>query len=119
MDNKKIEFNIEEYFKSIKDVEKSSAIATLKTLIKFLDQDTSITAVGLRNNVRSAIDQLIEIDCSTEVESVAEIYFRFITLSASSFDVSNIFLTFIFSSYFNFRNSMLSNRNCLGEVIYI
>lgn len=46
-----------------------------------------MTALGLRENVRSAIEHLKDIEPQTEVESVAEIYFRFITLSASEFDV--------------------------------
>lgn len=83
----KCEFNIEEYFSLIYDEGKSAAIATLKTLMKFLENDSSSTAVGLAKNVRAAIDRLKEIDCRTEVESVAEIYFRFITLSSSYFDV--------------------------------
>ena len=46
------------------------------------------TAFGLRENVRQAIETLKELDPITEVESVAEIFFRFITLTASNYDVS-------------------------------
>ena len=81
-------FNLEKFFAESRAEEKSSAIATLKTLIEFLNQDTSLTAIELSKNVRGAIDRLKELDCRTEVESVAEIYFRFITLSAGKFDVS-------------------------------
>ncbi|XP_054155082.1 translation initiation factor eIF-2B subunit alpha-like [Oppia nitens] len=67
-------------------VESSPAIATLKTLIEYLKRDESTTASGLRDNVRSAIELLKNTESRTEVESVAEIYFRFITLKASEYD---------------------------------
>lgn len=89
------EFDIEKYFNSVYSEESSAAIATLKTLIQFLNKDNSSTAIELSKNVRNAINKLKEIDFRTEVESVAEIYFRFITLSASKFDVCTMFTNFI------------------------
>lgn len=67
--------------------EQSAAIATLKTLIDFLQADSSGSVTELSKNIRSAINTLKELDCRTEVESVAEIYFRFITLRAEKFVV--------------------------------
>lgn len=52
----------------------------------------ALTATGLRENVRAAIDILKDVDPVTEVESVAEIYLRFITLKASEHDVSILLL---------------------------
>ncbi|KAH7639231.1 eukaryotic translation initiation factor 2B subunit alpha [Dermatophagoides farinae] len=80
------DFDLEKFYKSINDDEKSSAILTLQTLMEFLRMDTSRTANELSRNLRDAIDQLKKIDPVIEVESVAEIYFRFITLSAAKFD---------------------------------
>lgn len=89
------DFDLEKFYKSINDDEKSSAILTLQTLMEFLRMDTSRTANELSRNLRDAIDQLKKIDPVIEVESVAEIYFRFITLSAAKFDVSFYFLLFL------------------------
>jgi len=82
MDNE----SIGQYYRQELGNENSPAIATLKTLIEFLKKDLSLTALGLRENVRSAIELLKNIEPITEVESVAEIYFRFITLKASEYD---------------------------------
>lgn len=67
--------------------EQSAAIATLKTLIDFLAADTFGSVIEFSKNIRSAIDALKELDCRTEVESVAEIYLRFISLQAEKFAV--------------------------------
>ena len=75
--------------------DKSSAIATLKTLIDFLAADTSGSVTELSKNIRSAINTLKELDCRTEVESVAEIYFRFITLRAEKFEVRVVVVLFL------------------------
>ncbi|CAG2117542.1 unnamed protein product, partial [Medioppia subpectinata] len=67
MDNE----SIREYYERELANENSPAIATLKTLIEFLKKDISLTALGLRENVRSAIELLKNIEPITEVESVA------------------------------------------------
>lgn len=84
-------FDIEKYYRMCYEKENSSAISTLQTLMQFLKEDSSETAIELAKNVRYTIEQLKKIDCRIEVESVAEIYFRFITLSASKFDVRLFF----------------------------
>ena len=115
-------FNLEKYFADIYADEKSSAIATLKTLIQFLKEDDSSTAQELSKNVRAAINRLKELDCRTEVESVAEIYVRFITLSAGKFDVSIRTISRLTWSRITdfpipkFRNSTPSKRNYLAAV---
>ena len=68
------------------DPHRSVAIATLKTLIKVLDQDKSTTVVGLRENVRGSIERLKQIESCVQVESVSEIFLRFITLYVSRYD---------------------------------
>lgn len=68
------------------DPNQSVAIATLKTLMKVLDEDKSLTVVGLRENVRGAIDRLKQIETCVQVESVSEIFLRFITLYVSRYD---------------------------------
>lgn len=84
----KTSFDIAACYTECYNEEQSAALATLRTLIRFLDQDTSSTVTGLSKNIRSAINTLKAVDVRTEVESVAEIYFRFITLSAEKFAVS-------------------------------
>lgn len=79
-------FELVSFFRQSYSAEESSAIATLKTLHAFLNHDTSGTVAELSKNIRSAIDQLKQLDCRTEVESVAEIFFRFITLSSAKFE---------------------------------
>lgn len=64
----------------------SVAIATLKTLMKVLEEDQSTTVVELRENVRRAIDKLKQIETCVQVESVSEIFLRFITLYVSRYD---------------------------------
>ena len=71
--------------------EEESALATLKTLMHFLNQDTSTTAIELSKNLRDAINLLKKHDRRIEVESIAEIYFRFITLSAAKFEVMLVY----------------------------
>ena len=79
---------IENYYQQMlaKDPHKSVAIATLKTLMKVLEEDKSTTVVGLRENVRGAIDRLRQIESCVQVESVSEIFLRFITLYVSRYD---------------------------------
>lgn len=79
---------IEEYYQQLlsKDEHRSVAIATLKTLMKVLEEDESTTVVGLRENVRKAIDRLRQIESCVQVESVSEIFLRFITLYVSRYD---------------------------------
>lgn len=79
---------IETYYKKslAEDLQKSVAIATLKTLMEVLKQDKSTTVVELRENVRSAIDKLKQIETCVQVESVSEIFLRFITLYVSRYD---------------------------------
>lgn len=68
------------------DAQQSVAIATLKTLMKVLEEDKSTTVVGLRENVRDVIDKLKQIETCVQVESVSEIFLRFITLYVSRYD---------------------------------
>lgn len=68
------------------DPQQSVAIATLKTLMKVLGEDKSTTVVGLRENVRGAIEKLKQIEKCVQVESVSEIFLRFITLYVSRYD---------------------------------
>lgn len=79
---------IESYYQQMLsgDEHKSVAIATLKTLMKVLEEDRSTTVVGLRENVRGAIDRLRQIESCVQVESVSEIFLRFITLYVSRYD---------------------------------
>jgi translation initiation factor eIF-2B subunit alpha len=80
--------SIEDYYNQLisKDPQRSVAIATLKTLMMVLEQDKSTTVVGLRENVRGAIDRLKQIESCVQVESVSEIFLRFITLYVSRYD---------------------------------
>lgn len=83
------QFNvIEDFYRQslAKDPHRSVAIATLKTLMKVLEEDKSTTVVGLRENVRGAIDKLKQIESCVQVESVSEIFLRFITLYVSRYD---------------------------------
>ncbi|KAF7490755.1 Translation initiation factor eIF-2B subunit alpha [Sarcoptes scabiei] len=82
-------FDLRQHYERFYSEEQTSAIAALKTLIEFLNKDRSNTAIELTKNIRHAIEELKKIDCRIEVESVAEIYFRFITLSSSKFDEFN------------------------------
>lgn len=68
------------------EAKQSVAIATLKTLMKVLEEDKSTTVVGLRENVRGVIDKLKQIETCVQVESVSEIFLRFITLYVSRYD---------------------------------
>lgn len=68
------------------DEQHSVAIATLRTLMKVLEEDKSTTVVGLRKNVRDVIDKLKQIETCVQVESVSEIFLRFITLYVSRYD---------------------------------
>lgn len=68
------------------DPQQSVAIATLKTLMKVLGEDRSTTVVELRENVRGAIEKLKQIETCVQVESVSEIFLRFITLYVSRYD---------------------------------
>lgn len=68
------------------DQQQSVAIATLKTLMKVLGEDNSTTVVELRENVRGAIEKLKQIESCVQVESVSEIFLRFITLYVSRYD---------------------------------
>lgn len=68
------------------DGQQSVAIATLKTLMKVLEEDKSTTVVGLRENVRGVIEKLKQIETCVQVESVSEIFLRFITLYVSRYD---------------------------------
>lgn len=80
--------SIESYYGQLlaKDPNRSVAIATLKTLMKVLEEDKSTTVVGLRENVIGAIDRLKLIESCVQVESVSEIFLRFITLYVSRYD---------------------------------
>lgn len=79
---------IRSYYKQslANDPQNSVAIATLKTLMKVLEEEKSTTVVELRENVRRAIDNLKEIESCVQVESVSEIFLRFITLYVSRYD---------------------------------
>lgn len=79
---------IKSYYKQsfAEDPQHSVAIATLKTLMKVLEEDKSTTVVELRENVRGAIDKLRQIETCVQVESVSEIFLRFITLYVSRYD---------------------------------
>lgn len=68
------------------DPQRSVAIATLKTLMMVLEKDKSTTVVELRENVRGSIDKLKQIETCVQVESVSEIFLRFITLYVSRYD---------------------------------
>lgn len=80
--------SIESYYKQflIQDQHQSVAIATLRTLMKILEEDRSTTVVELREHVRAAIDKLKQIETCVQVESVSEIFLRFITLYVSRYD---------------------------------
>lgn len=79
---------IEQFYREslANDWQQSVAIATLKTLMKVLERDRSTTVVELRENVRRAIDQLKKFETCVQVESVSEIFLRFITLYVSRYD---------------------------------
>lgn len=81
-------FDIEKFYLTELKKDDSAAIATLRTLIQFLKEDKSATASELDCNVKLAIEKLKKLDVRIEVESVAQMYFRFITLGVSKFDVS-------------------------------
>lgn len=77
---------IKSYYRQSLAEEASVAIATLRTLMKVLEEDKSTTVVELRENVRGAIDKLKQIETCVQVESVSEIFLRFITLYVSRYD---------------------------------
>lgn len=79
---------IEQFYREslANDWQQSVAIATLKTLMKVLHEDKSTTVVELRENVRRAIDKLKEFETCVQVESVSEIFLRFITLYVSRYE---------------------------------
>lgn len=77
--------DIEQYYKKSLGGD-SVAIATLKTLMKVLEEDQSTTVVELRQIVRGAIDKLKQIEKCVQVDSVSEIFLRFITLYVSRYD---------------------------------
>lgn len=79
---------IEPYYKLslCDDPQQSVALATLKTLMRVLEEDKSTTVAELRNNVRRAIDKLKRIEVCVQVESVSEIFLRFITLYVTRYD---------------------------------
>lgn len=68
------------------DPQHSVAIATLRTLMRVLEEEKSTTVVELRENVRAAIEKLKQIETCVQVESVSEIFLRFITLYVSRYD---------------------------------
>lgn len=79
-----IELNYKQFLDQ--DDHHSVAIATLRTLMKILDEDRSTTVVELRKHVRAAIDVLKQTEVCVQVESVSEIFLRFITLYVSRYD---------------------------------
>lgn len=84
----KEDFSIENVYKKCFDEDNSSANATLKTLDQFLRQDKSNTLQELSRNIRETVDCLKNIDMKTEVESVAEIFLRFVTLNIDQHEFS-------------------------------
>ncbi|XP_067133280.1 translation initiation factor eIF2B subunit alpha [Centruroides vittatus] len=73
------------YFNEIlqTDPSSSAAIAALKTLMEFMERDSSETLLGLRENLLKAIEVLTTADSSvTTVSSGCELFLRFITLTA-------------------------------------
>lgn len=91
-------------------IDKSSAVATVKTLLYFIEKDNckcfsafaglllldslltfallASTFQELSKNIRNVIDVLKTNEPSAEVESVSEIFLRYTTLKASQFAVS-------------------------------
>ena len=98
------EFSVEEYYRKIVQNEKSSAIASLKTLEHFVVQDNSTTLQEFDKKFRQAFKILKDFDPKLEVESVGEIYFHFITLDCAGDQVKNspFSMIFVFIIIFSF-----------------
>ncbi|XP_022193298.1 translation initiation factor eIF-2B subunit alpha [Nilaparvata lugens] len=77
--------DIKEYFCGIMKKEKdvSAGIATIRTLLKYLEHDTSETVQELDANLKKAVDVMRNTDMPvTAVASGSELFLRFITLAA-------------------------------------
>ena len=99
-------FDLEAFYHKAYAKERSSAVATLKTLIQFLHDDSFSSLYSFSENFRAAIERLKEIDCRSEVQSVAEIFFHFLTLKSEYFyqvsgnrETRVIILAFFIESY--------------------
>lgn len=62
----------------------SPAIAAIKTLLECLRVDKAETLSGLRDNLKNAIETLVDTDCTgiTSILSGSELFLRFITLAS-------------------------------------
>ncbi|XP_075231885.1 eukaryotic translation initiation factor 2B subunit alpha [Lycorma delicatula] len=77
--------DVESYFCGImrKESEVSAGIATIRTLLKFLEHDKSETVQELDANLKNAVDVMRNTDFPvTAVASGSELFLRFITLAA-------------------------------------
>jgi len=72
------------------------ALATCKTLMYFLNHDTSETFIEHSKKMTKVASTLKDLVPLSEVESVTEIFIRFATLKVSEFNV----IIFIFSQIF-------------------
>lgn len=111
--------SIESYYKQFlaQDQYHSVAIAALRTLMKILDEDKSTTVVELREHVRAAIDKLKHIETCVQVESVSEIFLRFITLYVSRYDSFEALKRALKrrSEYF-LRNGVISAKQSVAQL---
>uniref|UniRef100_A0A671L393 Translation initiation factor eIF2B subunit alpha n=1 Tax=Sinocyclocheilus anshuiensis TaxID=1608454 RepID=A0A671L393_9TELE len=64
------------------DPDVASAVAAIRSLLKFLKRDQSETILGLRENMTKAIHRLEETDSSVAVSSGGELFLRFISLTS-------------------------------------
>uniref|UniRef100_A0A671L2A4 Translation initiation factor eIF2B subunit alpha n=1 Tax=Sinocyclocheilus anshuiensis TaxID=1608454 RepID=A0A671L2A4_9TELE len=73
-----------EYFRAQirEDPDVASAVAAIRSLLKFLKRDQSETILGLRENMTKAIHRLEETDSSVAVSSGGELFLRFISLTS-------------------------------------
>ncbi|GFR06610.1 translation initiation factor eIF-2B subunit alpha [Trichonephila clavata] len=74
-----------ENFKNIliNEPDVSPAVAALRVLLEFMNNETSETIQGMEKNIKSLVEALITVDCSvTSVKSACELFMRFITLAA-------------------------------------
>ncbi|KAL4224087.1 Translation initiation factor [Mactra antiquata] len=61
----------------------SAAVAAIKTLLHFIENNRLETLAGLRATLKDAIDTLTQTDCSvTSIQSGCELFLRFITLTS-------------------------------------
>uniref|UniRef100_A0A671L673 Translation initiation factor eIF2B subunit alpha n=1 Tax=Sinocyclocheilus anshuiensis TaxID=1608454 RepID=A0A671L673_9TELE len=78
------EAELVEYFRAQirEDPDVASAVAAIRSLLKFLKRDQSETILGLRENMTKAIHRLEETDSSVAVSSGGELFLRFISLTS-------------------------------------